>query len=105
MQKSLTTNGNTWQLYINKPIAQLIGVNSNEYSVSLVRKNKTLYVEKVCETVDKDNLCVKKLIKRSAGYGLNLPLPILELLDINPEEDMIEVNVDESKLIIEKAKI
>ncbi len=105
MQKSLTTNGNTWQLYINKPIAQLIGVNPNEYSVSLVIKNKTLFVEKVCETTVKENLCVKKLIKRSAGYGLNLPLPILELLDINPEEDMIEVNVDENRLVIQKANI
>lgn len=102
MKKNLTTNGNTWQLYINKPVAQLIGINSKEYTVSFVIKNKTLYVEKVGNTT-KDNSFVKKLIKRNAGYGLNFPIPILELLDINPEKDLVEINIDENKLIISKA--
>lgn len=102
MKKTLTTNGNSWQLYINKPIAQMIGINENEYTVSFVIKNKILYIEKTGNITAHKNLYTKKLIKRSAGYGLNLPLPILELLEINPENDMVEINIDENKLIVEK---
>ena len=103
MKKSLTPNGNTWQLYINKPIAQLIGINKNDFSVSLVIKNKVLYIQKASNSSSTESVFIKKLIKRSAGYGLNLPIPILELLDINPETDIVEISIDEDKLIIQKA--
>lgn len=101
MKKSLTTNGNTWQLYINKPIAELIGLNKDEYTVSFTIKNKILYVMKTDKSKN-DNAYTKKLIKRSAGFGLNFPIPILELLEINPETDLLDVNIDENKLIIQK---
>lgn len=61
-----------------------------------------MYVQKV-DSDTTDSLLVKKLIKRSAGYGLNFPIPILELLEINPEEDLLEINVDEDRLVIQKA--
>ena len=48
------------------------------------------------------DLLTKKLIKRSAGYGLNLPLPILELMDINPETDILEIDIEGRDLIIKK---
>lgn len=102
MKKQLTTNGNTWQLYINKPIAQLIGISKDEYTVSFVIKNKILYLTKVDNNANTNNTYVKKLIKRSAGFGLNFPMPILELLDINPEIDLVNVDIDENRLIIKK---
>ena len=105
MKKSLSTNGNTWQLYISKPIAKMMGINEQNKIVVLTIQNKTLTVRAIKNTdIDKvNNLLNKKLIKRSAGYGLNLPLPILELLDINPEIDLLEINLEEKDLIIKKA--
>ena len=47
---------------------------------------------------------IKKLIKRGSGYGLNLPLPILELLEINPVTDILDVDIQNDKLVIKKSK-
>lgn len=105
MKKFLTSHGNTWQLYINKPIAQLLGITSGDYTVNLEIKNKVLYVKKISQNEFenyKDLLC-KKLIKRNSSYGLNIPVPILELLEINPETDMVDFEIDGVILIIRKA--
>lgn len=102
MKKALTTLGNNWQIYLSKIICQLLGISEKGYSVQLKISNKTLYVEK--STNNKKGFLVKKLIKRGAGYGLNLPLPILELLDINPEVDLVDINIENNRLIIKKAE-
>ena len=44
MKKSLSTNGNTWQLYISKPIAKMMGINEQNKIVVLTIQNKTLTV-------------------------------------------------------------
>lgn len=105
MKKALTTNGNTWQLYISKPIAQLMGITTQDRTVLLSIENKTLTAKLIKNNnLEKvKDLLTKKLIRRSAGYGLNLPLPILELLDINPEQDMLEINIQGKDLIIKKS--
>lgn len=105
MKRMLSSNGNSWHLYLNKPLAQLMGITSQEYTVLLHINNKVLYVNKIDKKdIDnyKDLLC-KKLIKRSAGYGLNLPLPILEMLEINPETDMVDYEINGQVLSIRKA--
>jgi len=104
LKKTLTTNGNTWQLYISKPIAQLMGITSQNRTVLLTIENKILTV-KLIKNSDLEkvkDLLTKKLIKRSAGYGLNLPLPILELMNVNPEQDFLEIDVQGELLIIRK---
>lgn len=105
MKRELYTHGNTWQLYIKASIAKLMGITPQEYTVNLEVKEKILYVKKVLPTqIDlyKDFLC-KKLIKRSSGYGLNMTLSILEMLDINPETDSLDVDINGQVLIIKKA--
>lgn len=105
LKKSLSTNGNTWQLYISKPIAKLMGITTNDKTVLLTIKNKILTVQLIKnEDLDRvSDLLIKKLIKRSAGYGLNLPLPILELMDVNPEQDLLDIEIQEKDLIIKKS--
>lgn len=107
MKKSLSTNGNTWQLYISKPIAKLMGITAKERTVLLTIENKilTVLIIKNDELNKVKDLLTKKLIIRSSGYGLNLPLPILELIDINPEKDLLEIEIQGKKLIIKKAII
>lgn len=105
LKKNLTTAGNTWQLYLNKPIAQLIGINKDEYSVLMKIENNILFVEKITNEdalKTKDSL-IKKLIKRGSGFGLNLSLPILELLNINPEEDFVDIEIEGNKLMIKRS--
>ncbi len=105
MKRYLSANGNSWHIYLNKPIAQLLGITKEEHTVLLRIKNKILYITKISNTdIPKyENLLCKKLIRRSSGYGLNIPIPILEILDINPENDMVDFCIEENVLIIKKA--
>lgn len=104
-KKFLSSHGNTWQLYINKPIAKLLGITSEEYTVLLTTENKTLQIKKISNIdIEKyKDLLYKKLIKRSGSYGLNLPVPILEMLEIDPEKDMVDYEVNGLVMTIKKA--
>ena len=104
MKKALTTNGNSWQLYINKPIADLLGINKVDYTVNLYIEKRVLYVSKNFDNISNASFLTKKLIKRGSGFGLNFSIPILELLDITPEKDMLDIILVENKLIIKKLK-
>lgn len=105
MKKFLSAKGNSWQLYINKPIAQLLGINSKDYTVNLMIKNKILYVQssKNAAKENNKNQYEKNLTKRSSGYGLSIPQPILEILDINPETDMLDIDLNNDILSIKKS--
>mgnify|MGYP001099148151 CR=1 FL=1 len=103
MKKQLTLAGNSWQLYINKPLAKLLGINEKEFRVLIKIENKTLSVIKVTNEAQCANFLVKKLIKRGAGFGLNLTIPVIELLEINPEVDFLDINIENDKLIIRKS--
>ncbi len=105
LKKLLTTNGNSWHLYIKKPVAQLMGITPDEYTVIINIENKTLYVKKIKnnEFEQFKDLMHKKLLKRGSGYGLSLQVALLELLEINPEKDMVEYEVNGQVLTIKKA--
>ena len=46
----------------------------------------------------------KNLIQNGSGWAIFMPKPILELLDINPEEDQVEIEVEGKTLKIKKAE-
>jgi len=105
MKKALQTNGNTWHIYLSKPIIQLLGITANNRTVLLNIENKVLFVKKISnDEIEKykDFLC-KNLIKRGSSYGLNIPIPILNLLDVNPEKDLIDYEINGQILKIKKA--
>lgn len=45
----------------------------------------------------------KKLIKSGSAWVLLIQKPILELLDINPEDDEVELEVESKILKVKKA--
>jgi len=46
----------------------------------------------------------KNLIKNGSGWALFMPKTIIELLDINPEEDQVEIDVENKVLKVKKAE-
>ena len=46
----------------------------------------------------------KNLIRNGGGWAIFMPKPILELLDINPEEDQIEMEIVGKVLKVVKAE-
>ena len=72
MKKSLTSNGNGWELHIPKPILKLLNINPIDTKVLFEIKNKVLYVTQLDFNYDSErykNALVKKFTKR----GLLLP--------------------------------
>ena len=102
MKSNLFTNGNSWHLYIGKDIAKLLGISREKRIVKLDIENQILRVEHINEDIN-DAFC-KKLILRSSGFGLSLTKPILGLLEINPETDMVDCRINGRILYIKKAE-
>lgn len=63
----------------------------------MLKKSKNNELEKY------KDLMHKKLLKRGSGYGLSLQVALLELLEVNPEKDMVEYEVNGQVLTIKKA--
>ncbi len=106
MKKSLTSNGNGWELHIPKPILKLLNINPIDTKVLFEIKNKVLYVTQLDFNYDSErykNALVKKFTKRGGGYSLFISQVILELININPELDKVEIEVDDKILKIKKA--
>ena len=45
----------------------------------------------------------RKLMRNGNGWGLCLNSTILGLLDVNPEEDMVQYTVEKDRLVITKS--
>ena len=106
MKKSLTSNGNGWELHIPKPILKLLNINPVDTKVLFEIKNKVLHVTPLDIPFDNEkykNALVKKFTRRGGGYSLFMSQTILELIDIDPELDKAEIEVDDKILKIKKA--
>lgn len=106
MQKKLKSSGNGWELYFSKPLLKLLGYNPKETKVLITSKNKSLFIEPLSnDDLQKyeDNM-VRRFQKSGGSFGLYLPSPLLEVLEIDPETDFLDIDIDENKLIIKKAQ-
>jgi len=93
--------------------AALFFVEPNRYKIfsyTYIRRyfvRLEIIVYKIYDIV-KDNVRVKmsldrKLMRNGNGWALSINSTILSLLDINPEEDMVQYSVEKDKLIITKS--
>ncbi len=104
MLKTLTARGNGWLLNIPKPVMKLLGLNPETSRVQLKIKNNILYVQEIFpDNPDYDKYLVKPLSKKNTSYGLYMPNSILDLINVNPETDKVNLEVEDTVLIIKKA--
>lgn len=47
---------------------------------------------------------IKKLQKSGNGWAIFLPKPLLELLKVDPEKDMVELEFERDVLMVKKHK-
>ena len=103
MIKKLTARGNGWLLNIPKPIIKLLGLSPEISNVQFKINNKVLYVKEIFpENPDFEKFLVRKLSKKNNSWGLYMPNSILELLEIKPETDLINISVEDNVLIVKK---
>ncbi|MFR1671831.1 MAG: hypothetical protein ACLSWI_02675 [Candidatus Gastranaerophilaceae bacterium] len=106
MKKQLKSSGNGWLLYFTKPLLKLCGYNPAITKVLFTTKNKTLFITPV-DTNDLEkyeNNMVRGFQKNGCSHGLYFPNTVLEVLEVDPETDLLDIDIDENKLIIKKAQ-
>ena len=106
MQKKLKSSGNGWELYFPKPILKILGYNPLEVRLLITSKKRSLYIEPINEedTLKYQNNMVRRLQKSGGSYGLYFPAPLIDILGINPENDFIDVEIFENKLIVKRSE-
>ncbi len=105
MKKKLKPSGNGWVLYFQKSLLKLLGYEANEVKILIVAKNSCLYFSPVnYDELDKyKNNMVRNFQKNGCGYGIYLPATLIEILNIDPTNDYIDITVNENKVLIKKA--
>lgn len=104
MMKQLKASGNGWELYFSKSFLKLLGYNPVTTKVLMTFKNKTLFIEPVsADIVDnlKDNM-VRGFQKSGSSHSLYFPNTLIEVLEIIPDTDFIDIEVEGSILKIKK---
>ena len=106
MQKKFKPSGNGWEFYLSKPLLKLLGYDPKETKLLVKAKNKVLTLTpiKPADVEKNRNNMVRNIQKSGCSYGIYFPAPLLEILEINPEEDSIDVQIDDNKLIFKKCE-
>ena len=108
MQKKLKSSGNGWELYLSKQLLKLLGYNPNEIRLLITSNNGALFIEPINieETEKYKDYMVSKLQRSGgSGYGLYLPTPLIEVLNINPETDFLDIEILGNKFSIKKTNV
>lgn len=105
LKKQLSKQGNSWILHINKTLTEFLKITPYNRNVILIIKKTKLFVipNQENKNIQKECYCIKKIINHGSGYGLVFSQSLLELLDISPKADLLEIVMDENKLIITKS--
>lgn len=102
MKKKLKPSGNGWELYFSKQLLKLLGYNPKTTKILITSKENTLYFKPVNNSEKfKDNM-IRKFQKSGSSYGIYFPLELIEVLEIDPNVDFINVDINEDVLIIKK---
>lgn len=104
MKKPLRQAGNGWELYLPKPIIKLMGISpSDKYALFNV-KDKVLSITKINnDEIDKfENFLTRNIRKSGGGRAIFMPLTIIELLEIDPETDLVEYEINDMTLSVKK---
>lgn len=105
MIKTLTERGNGWLLNIPKTMLKLMGLKPETSKVQLKIVNKILYVQEIFpDNPDYDKYLVKPLSKKNTSYGIYMSNLILDLIDVDPETDKLNLQIEDTILIVKKAE-
>jgi len=105
MKKFLTQRGNGWALIVPKDIIKLLGITPETAKLKFEFINKVLYVQEIAiDNPDIEKCLIRNFSRKNTSWTLYMTNSIIELLDINPETDKLEIDVNGKVLIIKKAE-
>lgn len=106
MKTSLKTTGNGWDLYFPTTILKLLKYDIKNIKILITSKGNVLYCEPVkIEDEEKYKNCLLKNIRKSgSGYGMYIPIALLEVMGVNPETDFVDMEINDDKFTLKKWK-
>lgn len=105
MKKFLTARGNGWALIVPKDIIKLLEITPETAKLKFEFIDKVLYIQEITiDNPDFEKCLIRKFSRKNTSWTLYMPSTIIELLDINPETDKLEIDVNGKRLIIKKAE-
>ena len=102
MQKKLKTCATGWELYFSKQMLQLLGYNPAEVTLLITANGKKIYIEPIDNVEKYKNHMLKPLQKSGYSYGLYFSKTLIEVLELNPETDFLDIDISGNKLTIKK---
>lgn len=104
MIKALTARGNGWLLIIPKTMIKLLGLTPATSQVQFKIKDKVLYIQEIFpDNPDFDKYLIRKLSRKNTSYGFYMPDSILKLIEVIPETDKIDLQINDNVMIVRKA--
>lgn len=92
-------------MILPKTLIKLLGLNPESSKVQFKIKNKVLYVQEISpDNPDFEKYLVRTLSRKGSSWGLYMPNSILDLIDVEPENDKLELDIEDNVLIIRKAQ-
>lgn len=104
MKVSLKSTGNGWQLYLKKHILKLLKYDPKVVKILISVKDNILFCEplKDSEESNIDNSLIRNIRKSGSGYAVYIPLSLIEILDMKPETDFIDMQITGDKFTLKK---
>ena len=102
MITKLTIRNNSTFLYLNQAMIQLLHIIPKDASFVFTHKNNMLYITFAKDEI-KDSPYVTKIRKTGSGWGIYMSKSMLEFININPETDYVDINIDNETIILQKA--
>ena len=101
MITKLTLRNNSVFLYLTQAMLQLLHIVPENTYFLFTLKDKTLYITEA-KGKEKKKSYASKIRKTGSGWGIYMSKSLLEFIEINPETDNIEVEIENETLILKK---
>ena len=102
MITKLTIRNNSTFLYLNQAMIQLLHIIPKDACFLFTYKNNMLYITFAKDDL-KDSLYVTKIRKTGSGWGIYMSKSMLEFINVNPETDNVDINIENETIILKKA--
>ena len=101
MITKLKIRNNSVFLYLTQAMLQLLHIDPENAFFIFTLKEKCLYISKA-DIELQDSPYVVRISKVGNGWGIYMTRAMLEFIDVNPENDSVEIDIEGEMLLLKK---
>ncbi len=104
MITKFTIRNNSTFLYLTQAMLQLLHIDPENTCFIFTHKNKVLYISVVRDD-KKNSTYVTKIRRTGSGWSIPMTKSLLEFIEVNPETDNINLDIENETIILKKYSI